>query len=285
MGAIMTRPWMGLLVVLSVPLVVNGQQRGNAMPMPAAAPHMVAPVRVAAPAAPVTPAAAPKASIPTAGAHSQMRPAVVNPHGAHAPGHAVGPKAPVKTRGDVPHPSAGQGKAHNGPVYVADGSTGYPVPGLGFDYVHYAAVHPNAYTDGQRHFGYGSSVPFLSGSWYVPMYYPVEGAPVAEAATEVPATEASEPAEGEAVLNETPAAAPAEKPVKAAIAPLAPSAEYTFVRRDGTVFFAVGYSWQGEKLQYVTQDGMRRSVPLADLDLDATSKFNEQRGVTFRSPA
>jgi len=282
----MARHWMSLLVVLTVPLAVNGQQRGNAAAAPAAVPHnMSAPIRVAAPTAPASQAAAPKVSAPAAAGHSQMRPAVVNPHGTHAPAKVVGTKAPGKTRGNGPSTGM-QGKAPNGPVYLPDVNSGYPVPGLGFDYVHYAAVHPNAYTDGQRHFRYGSSVPFLSGSWYVPMYYPDAAAPVAEAETEAPATDASESSEGEAVLNEPAAAtAPAVKPAKAAMAPLAPSAEYTFVRRDGTVFFAVGYLWQGEKLQYVTQDGLRRSVPLADLDLDATSKFNEQRGVTFRSPA
>ena len=70
-----------------------------------------------------------------------------------------------------------------------------------------------------------------------------------------------------------------------ASAPLAPSPEYIFVRRDGTVFFAVAYSWSNGSLQYITQEGLRRVIPLTTLDLDATSQFNEQRGLSFRSPA
>jgi hypothetical protein len=61
--------------------------------------------------------------------------------------------------------------------------------------------------------------------------------------------------------------------------------EYIFVRRDGTVFFAVAYSWVNGNLQYVTQDGVRKLAAMSTLDLDATVQFNEQRGVAFRSPA
>lgn len=65
----------------------------------------------------------------------------------------------------------------------------------------------------------------------------------------------------------------------------APASEYIFVRRDGTVFFAVAYSWVNGNLQYVTQDGFRKYVSASTLDMDATAQFNEQRGVVFHSPA
>jgi hypothetical protein len=58
-----------------------------------------------------------------------------------------------------------------------------------------------------------------------------------------------------------------------------------FVRRDGTVFLAVAFSFSAGNLQYVTKEGLRRSVPANTLDLDATQQFNEQRGVTVRLPA
>jgi hypothetical protein len=38
-------------------------------------------------------------------------------------------------------------------------------------------------------------------------------------------------------------------------------------------------------LQYVTEEGLRRTVALNALDLDATTQFNEQRGVSMRPPA
>jgi hypothetical protein len=61
--------------------------------------------------------------------------------------------------------------------------------------------------------------------------------------------------------------------------------EFVFVRRDGTVFFAVGYSWENGTLSYITNLGLRHTVAQDALDLAATQQFNEQRGLIFRSPA
>ncbi len=63
------------------------------------------------------------------------------------------------------------------------------------------------------------------------------------------------------------------------------AAEYVFVRRDGSLLFAVAYSWDNGTLRYVTRDGVRRSVTQDALDMDATQQFNEQRGLNFRLPA
>ena len=60
---------------------------------------------------------------------------------------------------------------------------------------------------------------------------------------------------------------------------------YVFVRRDGTVFFAVAYSWENGSLRYVTSEGLRRTIAEDALDLNATKEFNEQRGFNFRLPA
>ena len=79
-----------------------------------------------------------------------------------------------------------------------------------------------------------------------------------------------------------PAPAPA---VESAIAAPRQQDEFVFVRRDGTVFFAVAYAWENGTLRYVTSEGSRRSLASAALDLDATQQFNEQRGLNFRSPA
>jgi hypothetical protein len=61
--------------------------------------------------------------------------------------------------------------------------------------------------------------------------------------------------------------------------------EFVFVRRDGTVFFAVAYAWEKGTLRYITSQGLRRTVTQDALDLDATRQFNEQRGLNFHSPA
>ena len=61
--------------------------------------------------------------------------------------------------------------------------------------------------------------------------------------------------------------------------------EFVFVRRDGTVFFAVAYSWEKGTLRYITSQGLRHTVTQDALDMDATRQFNEQRGLNFRLPA
>ena len=63
------------------------------------------------------------------------------------------------------------------------------------------------------------------------------------------------------------------------------SEQYVFVRRDGTLFFAVAYSWDNQTLRYITQEGFRRSLTREALDLAATRQFNEQRGLNFTLPA
>jgi hypothetical protein len=157
----------------------------------------------------------------------------------------------------------------------------YGVPGLGFDYAHYAAVHPNS---GREHFRGGSVVPFVGGGIFVPAVGYVEPGVAAEAAAD------EEQSENAAAAPESAETAPVEQ---AQVAPRsriksnsaeAASPEYIFVRRDGTVFFAVAYSWINGNLQYVTQDGFRKLTPVGTLDLDATTQFNEQRGLSFRSP-
>jgi MFS superfamily sulfate permease-like transporter len=75
------------------------------------------------------------------------------------------------------------------------------------------------------------------------------------------------------------------QPTETETGPQRESEQYVFVRRDGTLFFAVAYSWENQTLRYITQEGQRRSVTREALDLAATQQFNEQRGLNFLSPA
>ena len=161
---------------------------------------------------------------------------------------------------------------------------GYPVPGLGFDYPHYFATHPNA---GRCHrcFDNGLVLPFVDGGIYIPM--PMYADQSAEAQ---PAEEGAAPDQGQAQAAQT--EEPTDQgnygypPARTSPQPAPkPQAEYVFVRRDGSLIFAVAYSWINDRLQYVTGEGIRRTVPLNTLDLDATQQFNDQRGVPIRLPA
>jgi len=222
---------------------------------------------------------APVHSAPVA-AHPFAHPVapVAHPVAPHHPSLPATPRPPV-----THHPVSSTPRYPNAPIVqnfpFDDG--GYPVPGLGFDYVHYAAVHPNAR---HRQFFGGSVFPFVSGGIYVPIQYYAEPSALAEQPVETAAAEPEEAnqAQPESAAPVTSATVPARSNLRASSTP---TPEFIFVRRDGTVFFAVAYSWLNGNLQYVTQDGLRRIIPLNTLDLDATSQFNEQRGLSFRSPA
>jgi hypothetical protein len=163
------------------------------------------------------------------------------------------------------------------------------VPGLGFDAVHVAATRGNRSGGGRRDGRargneFGVLFPFFDGGGY---YVPTgpgmtgdaqgEGQAVDDAEDQGPGPDdrADRPARMGNVNRP-----PVEQPGPQVNAP-----EYVFVRRDGTVFFAVAYSWENGSLRYISSEGMRRSVSRDTLDLNATQQFNEQRGMTFRSPA
>jgi hypothetical protein len=156
-------------------------------------------------------------------------------------------------------------------------------PGLGFDAVHQAATCGSG-TVGLRGRGVQEPFffPFFDGGFSVP------GSPVAAddgSATEAPQLEATD-----AEVRETDRRYRTPQAVTAPAAETASSAasdndEFVFVRRDGTVFFAVAYAWEKGTLRYITSQGLRRTVTQDALDLDATRQFNEQRGLNFHSPA
>ena len=168
------------------------------------------------------------------------------------------------------------------------------VPGLGFDAVHVAATRGNRGHDREhgrdRGNEFGVLFPFFGGGGY---YVPTGPDMAVDAQGDGQAVEDSEdqgPA-GNDLPDDRPygrhadGAARAERPPVEQPAPQADVAEYVFVRRDGTVFFAVAYTWDQGSLRYISSEGTKHSVSRDTLDLKATQQFNEERGLTFRSPA
>jgi len=156
-------------------------------------------------------------------------------------------------------------------------------PGLGFDATHFAATCGSG-TAGFRRGAFPSSFffPFYEGGFYVP------GAPAG--VDDSMAAETVQPDGTDADARETGrryrvAPSEAEPSVDTIGAEPAENDEYVFVRRDGTVFFAVAFSWEKGTLRYITSEGLKRTVTQDALDLDATRQFNEQRGLNFQSPA
>jgi hypothetical protein len=159
------------------------------------------------------------------------------------------------------------------------------VPGLGFDYPHFAATHPNGIHDRDRNrrFDSGFFPLFFGGGFGFPLFpddvedAPAPDAQAADNGQPEPVQMAPRPGDYEPRQNRASAA-------QAAVAE--PESEpYVFVRRDGTLFFANAYAWENGTLRYITPEGLRRTVTSDKLDLHATQQFNEQRGLTFRLPA
>jgi hypothetical protein len=248
------------------PCFVYAGQHSNFVPVPSAhapraaaapAPHAAPPVRPGVPGRPVARPTAP-----------YQRPML--PHGTTARSAKV-PFVPRTPWNSYP------GSVNSG-CYGAPIVAGNAIPGLGFDFEHYAAVHPYS----RCHlFNTGFAVPYLGGSMYVP--YPSYGENNASAGESAQ----SNPSESQGVAEQ-----PSERESGGTAfnhsnlgTSLEPLLEFAFVRRDGTIFFAVAYSWAGGNLQYITKDGLRRTALRETLDLNATQQFNEQRGVDFRLPA
>lgn len=167
-------------------------------------------------------------------------------------------------------------------------SDDFPVPGLGFDYVHFAAIncalHNGSFRFGHHEHNGGSSfVPILFGGY--PFYYDESGydQPQQEAEPQPQVNVVQQPASAQRGESSS----DAESPVAATSAPqisepVRDIGEFVLVRRDGRILFASMFSVDGEQLLYVTPEGMRRTIPVAQLDADATQQMNEARGTTVQ---
>jgi len=157
------------------------------------------------------------------------------------------------------------------------------VPGLGFDEPHLAATCGPAAVGAGRH---GRRTPFFFPIFDGGFFLPSSPVTVEEGAASAPQPQAAdeEAAADVPERRKVSQAAPARAAEPASPAPQE-AEQFVFVRRDGTVFFAVAYVWENGALRYITSEGLRRTVSQDALDLAATQQFNEQRGLNFRLPA
>lgn len=230
-------------------------------------------------------------------------PAVVHPapsvapatgHSSHASGssHATGHVVPTHTKStgvvkktqlppgsSLPIPPAIGGAVNS---VTAGPGVGYCSPRRGFTLQGLNACPPNN----------AVVLPFSGGAIYVPIpYYADAGAPgpeqpeVQEDASNQPPDSGNPQATDSAYpqgYNGAPTAVPYRSDANGMNQALA---EFVFVQRDGSKLYAVAYSFVNDKLQYVTKEGIRRTIPLDSLDFDATQKINEDLGNTINLPA
>jgi len=169
---------------------------------------------------------------------------------------------------------------------------GYPVPGLGFDYTQLAAVnsglgvralidpltqHEIALALRIRGNSFGSA-PFLFSPFGGGGGIVVES-PAAYAPPQDP------PAQQPIIVVAQPAPQPAAQAQPAAQdQPLPDPGEFILVQRDGRLLFAVAFTNDPGRVVYITKEGLRRSISLDQLDVDATLRMNEERGTSIQIP-
>jgi hypothetical protein len=159
------------------------------------------------------------------------------------------------------------------------------VPGLGFDYVHLAAVsgnfrfNPPGLGRGSHHHRDFVTPVFFGGFPYYSDYpdYPQEPQQPQIIVIQQPAPAVTVQQAAPAAETYTDTTAPAPPP-----APVREVGELILVRRDGRVLFASVFSVTGTQVQYVTPEGVRHTLPLAELDTVATQEMNEARGTTLQ---
>ena len=245
-------------LVVFLPCVAQAQRRG--MTAPAGHPAVVAPRVMAHVSQPVVRHASPAARI-------TARPGTVRPR-------TMAPSSRIVQRPGGARRIVGRDEIACVPGFL-------PAPGLGFDEPHVIATR-------------GASTVCTQGGFQVPFFFPSFGGgfflPTSPGIAEEAATSDAQPEEREKeaqdTFQRTRDARPVSQPaVETASGDVREAEQFVFVRRDGTLIFAVAYAWEGGILRYVTSEGLRRSVPRDALDLGATQQFNEQRGLNFRMPA
>jgi hypothetical protein len=167
-----------------------------------------------------------------------------------------------------------------------------PVPGFGFDFVHLAAANRDlgvrALIDPITQWRLAQAESLLretpvSGAGF-PFFMPsapfvvIEQAPPQVVILQQPPTVIEQPAPAATAVHEA-SATPAPVP-----APLPDRGEFVLVTRDGAQLLAVGFTRQGDRIVYVTQQGLRRSLLLVDLDPEATEQANNELGTSVRLP-
>lgn len=174
-------------------------------------------------------------------------------------------------------------------------------PGLGFDYSDFFALHPNQKVIGREHNGLANGFAFFSpfGLYGYPYFSMDTAEPDQSPAPVMDQESQPQPQQqpqivfvmppgyqtasgGPAITQGAPQSNPAQAP---AVDRVVVTSEYVLLRRDGGVLFANAFSVQSGQMIYITPEGNRRKITLAELDVDATRKMNEERGTNISLPS
>ncbi len=185
----------------------------------------------------------------------------------------------------------------------------FPVPGLGFDFTHHAAINRNLATRAlidpvtQHRLALERQIRRETPVAVAPAFPVVVNSIVVNVVPQPPVVIIQEPEpqsnreyidqagyyEGDAPAGRRPA--PRGRPEAGDAAaprffyeppPQREGDDLVFIRRDGTLVSVVAFTARDDRIIYITRDGHRRTLALADLDLAATRDINEARGSLLR---
>ncbi|HTW22225.1 MAG TPA: hypothetical protein VMD78_01405 [Candidatus Baltobacteraceae bacterium] len=171
-----------------------------------------------------------------------------------------------------------------------------PVPPPGFDYQYLSAIDSDlavkAFIDPATQLRIAAARRFLRGSGFgAGGYYILDGGgyyyPDDSEQAEAPQQPAPQQQPQVIVLQEPPAtqqAAAQPAPEAAPEAPLPDVGQFVLVLRNGTRIEAVAFTSANGNIVYITADGSRRTIALADLDAGTTVRVNEERGTPLQLP-
>ncbi|HVB98744.1 MAG TPA: hypothetical protein VNJ12_05345 [Candidatus Dormibacteraeota bacterium] len=158
-----------------------------------------------------------------------------------------------------------------------------PTPGLGFDFSHLAAVNSGLAV---RAFIDPVTQHELATVQQLPQEQPIGFFPTYAYGGEAPAVSGS--SQPEVIVVQQPVAQPAAAaattspptpaPAAAPPAPPLPVGVLYLVRRKGSVIHAIAFSQLGGQVIYITADGLRHSIDLSKLDIEATRQRNAEHG-------
>ncbi len=160
-----------------------------------------------------------------------------------------------------------------------------PVPGLGFDFNHLAAINGNLGVQAlidpltQYQLALALRLPQVAPTafWGYEGYGEYTESPVYAQSSQPQIIVVQQPVpQAVPVAQEAPAPAPeAAAPPQQ---PLPDVGQFLLVERDGHVIHAVAFSVEGKRVVYITAGGLRRTIPLDRIDTRLTEERNAERG-------
>jgi hypothetical protein len=166
-----------------------------------------------------------------------------------------------------------------------------PAPGFGFDYTHLAAVNQNldvrALIDPitqlrlRQAERLARETPFVS-----PIFFPAfdSGEPVVLEQPQQQQPPQVIIVQQPVAVQPAPLADAEERAPAVPQAPLPDAGEFILVLRSGSQISAVAFTQQDNRIVYITRQGVRRAVPLDQLDTAETVRINEERGTPLQLP-